>query len=186
MKKRGKVNSHISNRLLYTLITLGILIIVSTGVYAWASANGVGHAYSELQTCTGTQILKMNGAGAWACATDAVGGGITTETDPTVMSWAKTNSGAISANSITISSQIKLPQVWDQSPPSVGSTCDEAHLGTLVIAGYSSLGGWGSSRGTGLIVCLRSQVNPIGGSPYWQYNWVIVKWISGIYGSYAA
>ena len=85
MKKR-KMQKQFSNRWLYTFIALGILLIIGVGVYA--DANGVGHDFSQLQTCSDSQILKMNGAGAWACANDATGG-ITSETDPTVIASVK-------------------------------------------------------------------------------------------------
>jgi len=98
MKKRGKRNIqiNISNRVLYTLITLGIIAILGVGVYAYGTSVPAtfGHSYNELQPCSGTQILKMNGAGAWTCQADATG--LTTETDPTVLpsvkdgvSWAE-------------------------------------------------------------------------------------------------
>jgi len=77
MKKRGKRNIqiNISNRVLYTLITLGIIAILGVGVYAYGTSVPAtfGHSYNELQPCSGTQILKMNGAGAWTCQADATG-----------------------------------------------------------------------------------------------------------------
>ena len=89
MKKRG-LNIHLSNRLSYTLIAIFILIAVGIGVYAYGTANPsvFGHSYNELQPCSGTQILKMNAGGtAWECSALSI-----TETDPTVMSWAKESS----------------------------------------------------------------------------------------------
>lgn len=73
--KKGVRNSHISNRLLYTFITIGILLIIGAGVYATTyTASGAGHPYTEISTCGANQILKMNSAGtAWTCATDATG-----------------------------------------------------------------------------------------------------------------
>lgn len=47
--KMGRVQINISNRWLYTLITIGILAIISVGVYAWADpTTGVGHGPSEI------------------------------------------------------------------------------------------------------------------------------------------
>jgi len=88
MKKRiskRKVQINLSNRLLYTFITLGILTIVAVGVYALGSVpSPVGHAISELQTCdTDDQVLKMSG-GVWVC-----GSATATETDPTVLASVK-------------------------------------------------------------------------------------------------
>ena len=52
MKKRGKINSHISNRLLYTLIAVGILVLIGVGVYAATyTPSGAGHPYTEISTC---------------------------------------------------------------------------------------------------------------------------------------
>ena len=76
-KKRGlNIHIHLTNRWLYTLIAIGILAAIGIGVYAYGTANPAvfGHSYNELQPCSGTQILKMNGAGAWACGTDTTGG----------------------------------------------------------------------------------------------------------------
>jgi hypothetical protein len=84
MKKRKK-NSHISNRVLYTLISLGILMIIGVGVYAATyTASGAGHPYTEISTCGVNQILKMNSAGTgWTCAEGV------TETDPNIYNWAR-------------------------------------------------------------------------------------------------
>lgn len=104
MHKRGR-DKRFSNRLLYSLIALGIIAILSVGVYATTyTASGGGHPYTEISTCSiEGQILKMSG-GAWTCGIDA--GGIATETDPTVKGWAKTDTPTIPgpmivSNSIT-------------------------------------------------------------------------------------
>jgi len=65
MKKRVR-NSHISNRLAYTLITIGILLIVAIGVYALGAIPNPGHLISQLQTCDNNQILETVG-GVWTC-----------------------------------------------------------------------------------------------------------------------
>lgn len=75
--KRGlKIQIKFSNRLLYTLIALGIVLIIATGVYAATyTASGAGHPYTEISACgTDGQILKMVG-GVWACAADDAGSG---------------------------------------------------------------------------------------------------------------
>jgi hypothetical protein len=77
-KKRGrniKININMPNRLLYTLILIGILIAVGVGVYAATyTASGAGHPYTEISTCAANQSLKMNAAGnAWTCSDDVVG-----------------------------------------------------------------------------------------------------------------
>jgi hypothetical protein len=74
-KKRGKsikININFSNRLLYTLILIGILIAIGVGVYAATSfpASGAGHNLNELaQPCDEGKILKVVG-GAWTCGDD--------------------------------------------------------------------------------------------------------------------
>ncbi len=77
-KKRGKslrININLSNRWLYTLILIGVLIAVAIGVYAATySPSGAGHPYTEISTCGANEILKMNSAGnAWECS--GAGGG---------------------------------------------------------------------------------------------------------------
>jgi len=102
--KKGKgltINLHFTNRWLYTFIAIGILAAVGVGVYAATyTASGAGHPYTEISTCPTNQILKMNAAGtAWTCGTDAIG--ITTESDPTVKSWAKTDLPIVPGNITT-------------------------------------------------------------------------------------
>jgi len=64
--------SGMSNRLLYTLITIGILAIFGFGVYAVGTTPNPGHAITDIQPCGDGEILKMNG-GSWSCGTDEVG-----------------------------------------------------------------------------------------------------------------
>jgi len=77
MKKSAKRNSKkiiLSNRWLYTLITVGILICLSVGVYAvLGTTPNPGHSISELQTCSNGEILQMVN-GAWACTTAQTSG----------------------------------------------------------------------------------------------------------------
>jgi len=76
--KKGKVHSY-SNRLLYTLIAFGILMIVGVGVYAsLGTTPNPGHPVSELQSCSDGEVLQMV-SGAWACVTPSF-----SETDPKV------------------------------------------------------------------------------------------------------
>jgi len=68
--KKGKVHSY-SNRLLYTLIAFGILMILGVGVYATVPNAGrtVGHAANDTEFCGPSQALVMNSAGTgWTCA----------------------------------------------------------------------------------------------------------------------
>jgi hypothetical protein len=68
MKKRGQ--RKFNNRLLYTLITFGIMIAISVGIYAYGTSTPsvFGHSYSEIQACGANQVLRMNSAGtAWVC-----------------------------------------------------------------------------------------------------------------------
>lgn len=108
--KKGKKNSHVSNRLLYTLITLGILIIIGVGVYAATyTASGGGHPITELSTCADTQILKMVG-GVWSCQPDAGG----TETDPTIPSSLK--DGVQCSYSLTSCQDLSTVNGWTPCP----------------------------------------------------------------------
>jgi len=84
-----KTKSHISNRLLYTLITIGILVILGVGVYAYTNpTTKVGHDYSELQPCGANQILKTNTAGtAWTCVAAETGTSSSLWTTLTSTNW---------------------------------------------------------------------------------------------------
>jgi hypothetical protein len=75
MKKRKGLKIHLSNRLSYTLIAIGILIAVGIGVYAATyTASGAGHPYTEISTCGANQTLKMSSDGsAWSCGSDIAG-----------------------------------------------------------------------------------------------------------------
>jgi hypothetical protein len=82
-----------SNRAWYTFITIGILLLIGVGVYAYGGTQPsvVGHTFGEIQPptgCTSNQVLQWSGS-AWRCATLSGGGGITTETDPTVLASVK-------------------------------------------------------------------------------------------------
>jgi hypothetical protein len=84
MGKQINIKINLSNRWLYTLIVIGILIAGGVGVYsATYSSSGAGHPYTEISTCGANQILKMNAAGnAWTCV-DMSSAGIV-EADPQV------------------------------------------------------------------------------------------------------
>lgn len=82
-KRNLVIQLSFSNRVLYSLVALTILVTIGIGVYAATyTASGAGHPYTEISTCAKNQILKMNSAGtAWECATDVdtsthVSGGI--------------------------------------------------------------------------------------------------------------
>jgi hypothetical protein len=70
-KKRGRIVNikiNFSNRWLYFLVTLGILIVVAIGVYAYTSPNGIGHDITEIEPCADGQVLVTNDEGIWTCA----------------------------------------------------------------------------------------------------------------------
>ncbi len=84
--KKSKVNSHISNRVLYTLIALGILLVVGVGVFATSllpttgAKSNPGHWINETAPplgCAAGQVLQWtgvsNGDGGWACASGSSG-----------------------------------------------------------------------------------------------------------------
>ncbi|MEN7982250.1 MAG: hypothetical protein ABFQ65_02295 [Nanoarchaeota archaeon] len=68
------IKINLSNRIYYTIITISILLILGTGVYA---VTGVSHSLDEinLPTCSTNQILKWSGSN-WICGEDT---GITTD-----------------------------------------------------------------------------------------------------------
>jgi len=75
-KKRGlTIKINLTNRWLYTFIAIGILAIISVGVYAWANpTTGVGHDLSEIEPCAAGKILQTNADGtAWNCVTMPIG-----------------------------------------------------------------------------------------------------------------
>lgn len=128
--KRGRIEIKFSNRLLYTLIALGIIVIITTGVYGALSTTvpNPGHNVSELQKCTvAGEILKMNaGATAWECAADA---GITTETDPKIgavtdAKWCKGDAtGKVQCNAETPTLTETDPQVSDLTSANDNKMC---------------------------------------------------------------
>jgi hypothetical protein len=68
-----KVRNHSrNNRLMYTLIAFGILVVVAIGVYALGAVPNPGHAISELQTCDEGQTLVVQN-GEWTCASGSGG-----------------------------------------------------------------------------------------------------------------
>jgi len=122
-KKRGKsikININLSNRWLYTLILIGVLIAVGVGIYAATySPSGAGHPYTEISTCSSDgQILKMSG-GAWICGSDNTG--ISTETDPTVKSWAKTDYPTIGSLRVSGTANVSRLGIRDSVLYSIGT-----------------------------------------------------------------
>ncbi|MEK6913920.1 MAG: tail fiber domain-containing protein [Nanoarchaeota archaeon] len=115
-KKVIKIKTKFSNRLLYTFITLGILIISIAGVYAW-SASGAGHNSDEIDFSTGTsnaifstyqgtdpgsyaqtQINKWGLSSAGTMFLEPAAGSILWLTD----SWGGTGSVKVVANQFTV------------------------------------------------------------------------------------
>ncbi len=73
--KKGRIQINFSNRLLYTLIALGIVAILSVGVYAstYANSAGVGHDFTELKPCITTgQVLKYDAKSGWGCGSTTI------------------------------------------------------------------------------------------------------------------
>jgi len=119
--KRGKglkIKTRFSNRLLYTFITLGILILSIGGVYGW-TASGAGHNSNEIDFSTGangalfsnavasgdnpasyaqTQLNKWGLSSAGTMYLEPAGGSILWLTD----SWDATGSVKVVANKFTI------------------------------------------------------------------------------------
>ena len=77
VKKKGK-KFMFSNRTLYTLITIGVLIILGVGAYALTpgSAPNPGHLISDIAPpapCGSGQFLQFSSVGTWVCATPSTG-----------------------------------------------------------------------------------------------------------------
>jgi len=77
MKKRGKglsIKINLTNRWLYTLIAIGVLVIASVGIYALTPGikPNPGHLASEMappSPCSSGQFLKFDGTN-WVCGSD--------------------------------------------------------------------------------------------------------------------
>jgi hypothetical protein len=104
--KKVTIKINFTNRWLYTFILIGILVIISAGVYAWANSAGVGHEYTEIKPCANGQILKTNLAGtAWECAGD-------TDTDTRCDT---TNCGQLRTSSSTLVTNLNADMVDGKS-----------------------------------------------------------------------
>jgi hypothetical protein len=136
MKKRNlDIHIHLTNRWLYTLIAIGILAIVSIGVYAYGTSNPstFGHSVGELAPppgCSAGQFLQYDGS-SWVCSFSS-----STETDPTVMPWAKTDNGMINAVAISlnggaswVSDRLKLRVATEY----IFGSCNAASNGTIIL-----------------------------------------------------
>ncbi|MBI4009690.1 MAG: hypothetical protein HY361_00650, partial [Candidatus Aenigmarchaeota archaeon] len=90
----------LSNRTLYSLISIFILITVAVVVYAVAPSPG--HTIAQIEPCTEGKILKVV-SGAWSCQDDAQGSGgtsqWTTSADGTDIYY---NANAVSGNTVGI------------------------------------------------------------------------------------
>ena len=71
----GRLQINMTNRWLYTLITLFAVVVLGVGVYAVAGTTpNPGHPMNQIQPCSDGEILKMGG-GAWTCGADVSGSG---------------------------------------------------------------------------------------------------------------
>jgi len=71
MKKRRSIKIILSNRWLYTLIAIGIVLFIGVGVYAVGIKPNPGHSISELQTCDSNGQTLVMSNGVWTCGTMA-------------------------------------------------------------------------------------------------------------------
>jgi hypothetical protein len=68
-KKTGlKIEINISNKAVYTLIVIGILIAIGISVYAYGTSDPstFGHSLGEIEPCAEGQGLQMS-SGVWTC-----------------------------------------------------------------------------------------------------------------------
>jgi len=66
-KRRRRISINLSNRWLYTLIAVGIILIIGVGVYALGAIPNPGHSISQLQTCNSNGQTLVMSNGAWTC-----------------------------------------------------------------------------------------------------------------------
>lgn len=67
-----QITFRLSNKMFYTLILIGILIVSSWIVFAYGGNNPpvMGHSLGEIDPCGDGQILKTSG-GSWACVDES-------------------------------------------------------------------------------------------------------------------
>jgi|WetSurMetagenome_2_1015567.scaffolds.fasta_scaffold21883_8 hypothetical protein len=75
--KKRKIKKNFNNRLIYFFVTLGILVALAFGVYAFGTFNpsSFGHSLGELAApsgCTAGQLLQYNGT-SFVCGSGAGG-----------------------------------------------------------------------------------------------------------------
>ena len=111
-RKNIKLVFNFSERALYTLIAILIVLIFGVGVYAVAGTTpNPGHAIADIQPCSDGEILKMSG-GAWTCGNEV------SETDPKVGTltnnkWCKTDGSKVVCTTNAPVTSEKDPQVGD-------------------------------------------------------------------------
>lgn len=82
-----KIQINISNKAVYTILSVVIILLLGISVYAYGTAEPekFGHTLGEIEgipICKDEQIIKWEGS-EWVCKED---NGITQETDPTIPS----------------------------------------------------------------------------------------------------
>jgi hypothetical protein len=69
MRKRGiELKINLSNKVVYSLIVIGILVIIGVGVWAYGTSepSNFGHSLGELETCDDGETLMMVNE-EWTC-----------------------------------------------------------------------------------------------------------------------
>jgi hypothetical protein len=77
--KKRKIKKNFHNRLIYFFVTIGILVALAVGVYAFGTFNPsyFGHSAGEIAApagCTAGQVLQYNGT-SFVCGSGGAGGG---------------------------------------------------------------------------------------------------------------
>ena len=101
MAKRGKtIQINLSNRLLYTFMAIGILLVVGVGVYAYTGS--VGHTADQINEEDPTVAASVKDGVSWSevseIPSDIADGddvGIALESDPTVNNYVKDKASCV-------------------------------------------------------------------------------------------
>ena len=73
-KSFGKLQINMTNRWLYTLITLFAVVVLGVGVYAFGSTPNPGHSWTQIAGCDSSSQIPLWTGSAWSCTALPSGG----------------------------------------------------------------------------------------------------------------